>query len=69
MTAQDLMVAAPDTLQMEDPMKKVLQKMEKENAWLLPVLSEQGNYIGFVSKTAIFNRYRALLRRQADYME
>ncbi|AOM79028.1 chloride channel protein [Pedobacter steynii] len=69
MTAQDLMVAAPDTLQMGDPMKKVLQKMEKENAWLLPVLTEQGSYIGFVSKTAIFNRYRALLRRQADYME
>jgi len=25
--------------------------------------------LGFVSKTAIFNKYRALLMRQNDYME
>lgn len=66
---EELMVAAPDTLNLDDPMKIVLQKMEKENAWLLPVLNHQDKYIGFVSKTAIFNKYRALLSRQADYME
>lgn len=69
LSVNDLMQSAPDTVKVSDPLKKVLEKMEKENAWLLPVLDESGAYLGFVSKTAIFNKYRALLSRQADYME
>jgi len=34
----------------------------------LPVVKEDNIYVGFVSKTAIFNKYRAMLKRQADYM-
>lgn len=69
LSVNDLMQAAPDIVLVTDSLKKVLGKMEKENAWLLPVLDESGAYLGFVSKTAIFNKYRALLSRQADYME
>jgi len=69
LSVNDLMQAAPAIVVVTDPLKKVLGKMEKENAWLLPVLDEGGAYLGFVSKTAIFNKYRALLSRQADYME
>ena len=65
----DLMQTAPDLIFITDGLKAVLNKMEKENAWVLPVLNEQEEFIGFVSKTAIFNKYRALLSRQADYME
>lgn len=65
----DLMQTAPDVVLIEDPLKQVLEKMEKENVWLLPVLDERSEYLGFVSKTAIFNKYRAFLSRQADYME
>ena len=64
----DLMQQAPDVVIITDSLKVVLNKMEKENVWLLPVLNEDNQYIGFVSKTAIFNKYRALLSRQADYM-
>ncbi|WEK17572.1 MAG: chloride channel protein [Candidatus Pedobacter colombiensis] len=67
-SVNNLMQAAPDVVIISDHLKIVLQKMEKENAWLLPVLGEGGQYLGFVSKTAIFNKYRALLSRQADYM-
>jgi CIC family chloride channel protein len=69
LTANDLMVPAPKVLLISDTMQVVMEKMEQENAWLLPVLNEQGQFLGFVSKTAIFNKYRAMLRRQADYME
>lgn len=69
LSVNDIMQSAPDTVKVSDSLKKVLEKMEKENAWLLPVLDESGAYLGFVSKTAIFNKYRALLSRQADYME
>lgn len=65
----DLMQASPDVVLISDDLKVVLSKMEKENAWLLPVINEQEEFLGFVSKTAIFNKYRALLSRQASYLE
>ena len=67
--ANDLIEEAPDTVHINDSMRIVMQKMEKENVWALPVLTEEDRYLGFVSKTAIFNKYRKLLARQADYME
>lgn len=67
-SVNNLMQTAPDVVIISDHLKTVLQKMEKENVWLLPVLDESGLYMGFVSKTAVFNKYRALLSRQADYM-
>ena len=69
LTVNDLLVPAPKVLLLTDAMHVVLEKMEQENVWLLPVLDEKGSFLGFVSKTAIFNKYRAMLRRQADYME
>jgi len=65
----DLMQAAPAVVMINDSLKQVLETMEQENLWILPVLDERGEYLGFVSKTAIFNKYRAFLSRQADYME
>ncbi|WP_442591658.1 chloride channel protein [Pedobacter sp. AW31-3R] len=69
LTIHDLMHTAPDLIFINDSLKAVLKKMDKENAWLLPVLNEQKEFIGFVSKTAVLNKYRALLIRQADYMK
>jgi CIC family chloride channel protein len=59
---------APNTINEKDDLKIVLQKMEQDNVWLLPVIDETNHYKGFVSKTVIFNKYRALLMRQNDYM-
>jgi CIC family chloride channel protein len=69
LTVHDFVQTAPDLVYIADSLKVVLGKMEKENAWVLPVLNEQGEFLGFVSKTAVFNKYRSLLSRQADYME
>ena len=66
---KEFLHAAPDIVLISDPLKSVLLKMEAENVWILPVLNNRGVYLGFVSKTSIFNKYRDLLRRQADYME
>ena len=67
--ASDLVQQAPNILNESDDLKQVLEKMEQENAWILPVVDEANRYAGFVSKTAIFNKYRALLMRQNDYMD
>ncbi|MET3113510.1 CIC family chloride channel protein [Pedobacter sp. CG_S7] len=66
---KELMHAAPGVLLENESLKSVLAKMEAKNVWILPVLNQKGGFIGFVSKTAVFNKYRDLLRRQADYME
>jgi len=68
LTASHLVQQAPDTINENDNLKLVLEKMEQENAWILPVINNENQYKGFVSKTAIFNKYRALLMRQNDYM-
>ena len=65
---EDLMREAPQIIREDADLKKVLQLMETENVWILPVVKNDGSYLGFVSKTAIFNKYRAMLSRQADYL-
>ena len=67
-TVEQLMELAPAVIDVNAELKEVLQLMEKENVWILPVVDKDDTYIGFVSKTAIFNKYRAMLSRQADYM-
>lgn len=47
----------------DDTMLTVMQKFETLRAWNLPVI-ENGKYIGFVSKSTIFNEYRKLLIKQ-----
>jgi CIC family chloride channel protein len=37
-----------------------MRKFEETGAWNLPV-AENGKYIGFISKSRIFNMYRKLL--------
>ncbi|KQS39823.1 chloride channel protein [Pedobacter sp. Leaf194] len=68
LTASHLVQQASNTINENDNLKLVLEKMEQENAWILPVINSENQYKGFVSKTAIFNKYRALLMRQNDYM-
>ncbi len=43
-----------------DTMDVVMQKFKKHGVWNLPV-TQKGKYIGFVSKSKIFNVYRQLL--------
>ena len=38
----------------------IMDKFSKSNAWNLPVL-ENGKYVGFVSKSKLFNVYRKML--------
>ncbi|WP_443939105.1 chloride channel protein [Pedobacter sp. MW01-1-1] len=67
-TASYLVHDAPGTANENDDLKVVLEKMERHNIWILPVIDQNNRYKGFVSKTSIFNKYRALLKRQNDYM-
>ncbi|KAA3634583.1 MAG: CBS domain-containing protein [Bacteroidetes bacterium] len=59
---KQLMHNPPTTLMVNEPMEDVLSKFEIHNAWNLPVLKPDGTYLGFVSKSSIFNQYRSLLQ-------
>ncbi len=59
-----LMHSPPEIVDIHDDMKKVMKKFESTGAWNLPV-SHEGKYIGFVSKSSIFNAYRTNLRRRS----
>lgn len=55
-----LMHSPPEILLSNENMQKAMDKFEKSGAWNLPVV-EDGRYLGFVSKSRIFNSYRKKL--------
>ena len=43
------------------PMTKVMRLFDETKAWKMPVVDDEGRYLGFISKSAIFNSYREVL--------
>ena len=56
-----LMREVPVRLSIEEPMEAVMRTFEETGAWNLPVEDTTGEYIGFISKSAIFTAYRKTL--------
>ena len=55
----DYMTTPPETVTADDPVGDVLEKFDRSGAWNLPVLTSDGRYRGFVSKSKIFSEYRS----------
>lgn len=60
---KQLMHSPPEVLLVTENMQFAMEKFERSRAWNLPVV-EDGKYLGFVSKSRIFNTYRKRLIRQ-----
>jgi CIC family chloride channel protein len=65
-TVRQLMISPPAILNVNMPMEKVMQIFEDTGAWNLPVVDDEKHYIGFVSKSTIFNSYRHVLVHFSD---
>lgn len=65
-TVGKLMVSPPAVINVNMPMEKVMQIFEDSSAWNLPVVDDQKRYLGFVSKSKIFNSYRHVLVHFSD---
>lgn len=50
----------------DDNMQEIMKKFEKTGAWNLPVITNEQVYIGFFSKSKIFNAYRSRLIKQHE---
>ena len=55
--AIDLMSQPEDVVELNEEMSSVMKKFDETGAWNLPVVNN-GKYVGFVSKSSIFTRYR-----------
>ncbi len=56
------MRSTPEYVYEDEPMDSVMRKFEATGAWNLPVVDRDRKYLGFVSKSKIFNAYRTELR-------
>lgn len=58
-----------DIILENENMEVVMTKMNRDDVWILPVVNKDDQYLGFVSKSSVFNKYRGLLVRQGMYLE
>lgn len=65
MTVATFMSSPPAKIEVTDSMDKVMKTFDQTHAWNLPVV-DKGVYVGFVSKSKIFNSYRHVLRHYCD---
>ena len=62
LTVSRFMSRPPAHIIVGSPMEAVMKTFDETGAWNLPVIDAEGHYIGFVSKSKIFNSYRQVLK-------
>lgn len=65
MYVNQFMSIPPAMVEVGQSMEGVMNAFDKTGAWNLPVV-ENGHYVGFVSKSKIFNSYRRVLRHYSE---
>ena len=61
-TVSMFMKAPPALVRINDALDLVTKKFEETNAWNLPVVDEDNKYLGFISRSGMFQSYRKTLR-------
>lgn len=56
----------PAKIRNDSSMESVMKIFDQTHAWNLPVVDAEGHYVGFVSKSKIFNSYRRVLRHYCE---
>ncbi|WP_052081946.1 chloride channel protein [Porphyromonas macacae] len=56
-----IMVSPPARIKQSMSMESIMTIFDDTKAWNLPVIDDEGRYLGFVSKSKIFNTYREVL--------
>lgn len=60
LSIKELTSKVPAVIDEKESMDDVMRKFDSTDAWNLPVVRD-GIYLGFISKSAIFNKYRSVL--------
>lgn len=56
-------------LYLEQDMHTAMEKFDTTLSWYLPVLDKNKKFLGFISKSKLFNKYREILSSQGDLYE
>ncbi|MGZ5303506.1 MAG: SMC-Scp complex subunit ScpB, partial [Bacteroidia bacterium] len=64
-TIRQLMHPPADNILQNESMEEVMQKFDRTGAWNLPVIDQNGIYIGLISKSKIFSQYRNMLKKDS----
>lgn len=64
-TVKSIAQPAGKIINIHTPMVDVMRIMDQQDIRILPVSDDENRYLGFVTKTGILNKYRALLMRQS----
>lgn len=68
-SVKSVMKKPPGILFDDEPMLSVMEKFDISQSWYLPVLNKNREFLGFLSKTKLFNKYREILANQGDLYE
>ncbi len=60
---RDLMHAPADFIYEDERMESIMRKFERPEVWRLPVLTHEGVYLGFISRSRLLAAYREELKR------
>ena len=66
MFVSQFMSMPPARVELGQSMEQVMKTFDNTGAWNLPVVDADGHYVGFVSKSKIFNSYRRVLRHYSE---
>jgi CIC family chloride channel protein len=65
-SVKSVMKKPPAVLFDDENMLTAMEKFDISNSWYLPVLTRERDFVGFVSKTKVFKKYREILADQGD---
>lgn len=65
---RSIMKKPAGTLHEHQDMHSVMEQFDVTQSWYLPVLDKERKFVGFISKTKLFNKYREILSQQGDHL-
>lgn len=66
---KSIMKKPPAILYSDQDMNSVMVQFDITQSWYLPVLNREKKFLGFISKTKLFSKYREILASQGDLYE
>ncbi len=60
-SVRSYMISPPDRILENELVESVLNKFDNKRAWVLPIVTREGEYVGFISKSKILTAYREQL--------
>jgi CIC family chloride channel protein len=68
-TIRQIMKKPPALIYEHESMQQAMEKFDLTLSWYLPVVTKERKFLGYISKTKLFQKYREILSSQTDLYE